>query len=227
MPTGSPRTTPAQSSAPARIRRFSTAQLLAHLLVAVTFFAMLWTGLCLYFPALTEVMNRPLAKQWHLYSAIALGVGLVLLIAVRPRDFGKMVRETDTLDEDDIAWLRGGPRRLFDHDGAPDQGWWNAGQKLAASVTMGLMVVLAITGVLLWLGERNTAFRFGGTVDVHDLATILIVILTCGHLYLALLHPATRAATRGIVTGDVDRDWARRNHARWVREVESRDRQRR
>ncbi len=212
---------PTASPSSARIRRFSTVQLLAHLLLAVTFVVMLWTGLCLYFPVLTEVMNRPLAKQWHLYSAIALGVGLVLLVAARPRDFGKIVREADSLDADDMAWLRGGPRRLVDHKGAPDQGWWNAGQKLFTSVTMGLMVVLTVTGVLLWLGERSTAFRFGGTVDVHDLASILIVILTSGHLYLALLHPATRAATRGIVTGEVDREWARKHHARWVRDTES------
>jgi hypothetical protein len=31
----------------------------AHLVVAVTFFVMLWTGACLYSPALAEVMNRP------------------------------------------------------------------------------------------------------------------------------------------------------------------------
>jgi formate dehydrogenase subunit gamma len=181
---------------------------------------MLWTGLCLYFPALAEIMNRPLATKWHLYSAIALGVGLVVLVAAKPRDFGRIVREVDTLDENDRAWLRGGPRRLIDHEGAPEQGWWNAGQKMFTAVTLGLMVVLAVTGVLLWLGERNTAFRFGGTVDVHDLATILIVILTSGHLYLALLHPATRAATRGIVTGEVDREWAQKNHARWIRDLD-------
>ncbi|MGI9116215.1 MAG: cytochrome b/b6 domain-containing protein, partial [Gaiellales bacterium] len=121
----------------------------------------------------------------------------------------------------DRAWLKGGPRRVLDHTGAPEQGWLNAGQKLNTAVTMGLLVVLAFTGILLWLGERNTTYRFAGTVDVHDLATILIVALVCGHLYLSLVHRATRASLPGMTTGRVDREWARAHHARWVRESEA------
>ena len=34
-------------------------------------------------------------------------------------------------------------------------------------------------------------------------------VLIVGHLYLALLHPATRHALRGMTLGDVDADWAR------------------
>ena len=209
------------SSTATLIRRFTPVQLLAHLLLAVTFFVMLWTGLCLYFPALAEIMNRPTAKRWHLWAAAGLGIGLLILIAINRRSFGQVVREVDSFDRNDTTWLRGGLRRVFNHEGAPEQGWWNAGQKINTAVTMGLMVVLTFTGLLLWIGEQNTAYRFKGTVDVHDLATILIVILTCGHLYLALINPATRAATRGIVTGSVDREWARRNHQRWVRDTEA------
>lgn len=209
---------------PARIRRFSRVQISAHLLLAVAFFAMLWTGMCLYFPGLAEVMGRPLAKSVHLWSSGALVAGLAVMAAFRPRDLGRVAREAEALDRDDVAWLRGGPRRVVDHRGAPEQGWLNAGQKLFTSLIAGLMAVLAITGVLLWLGERNTALRFAGTVDVHDLATIAIVLLVCAHLYLALLHRATRPALRGAVTGEVDRGWARTHHARWVREVEERER---
>ena len=185
---------------------------------------MLWTGLCLYFPFLAEVTSRPVAKDWHLGSAIALGVGLLLLVAASPGSFRRLVREVDRFDDDDVRWLKGGPGRVLDHHGAPEQGWLNAGQKLFTSLIAGLMAVLAITGTLLWLGERNTALRFAGTVDVHDLATIAIVLLVCAHLYLALLHRATRPALRGAVTGEVDRAWARIHHARWLREVEERER---
>ena len=40
------------------------------------------------------------------------------------------------------------------------------------------------------------------------------------HLYLALLHPATRESLRGMVLGRVRRDWAREHHPAWVDEVE-------
>jgi formate dehydrogenase subunit gamma len=203
-----------------RIRRFTLAQRLLHAVLAITFLGMLWTGLCLWSPTFAEIMNRSVARPWHEGFAVALGVAFVLVLVLRPRDLGAFAREVDSLDRDDIAWLRGGPRRLVDHTDAPEQGWLNAGQKLNTALTMGLMVVLTFTGVLLWLAPGVPALRFAGTVDVHDVASVLIVVLVCGHLYLAVIHPATRRSLPGMVTGDVDRAWARTHHARWVREHE-------
>jgi len=160
----------------------------------------------------------------HLWSSGALVAGLAVMAAARPRDLGRVVRESESLDRDDVAWLRGGPRRIVDHRGAPEQGWLNAGQKLATAVMLGLLVVLYGTGLVMWLGTGVTWLRIGsGAVDVHDLASILAVALVLGHLYLAVLNRATRPALRGIVTGEVDRDWARANHSRWVRELEQRE----
>lgn len=212
-----------EKAAPAspRIRRFTVAQRVLHLILAVTFFGMLWTGLCLWSPALAEVMNRPLAKQWHLWFAIALGVAFVGILILRPRDVAAFAKEVDTVDRADREWLKGGLRRIVSHEGAPEQGWLNAGQKLNTAITIGLLIVLTFTGLLLWLGEQNTTFRFTGTVDVHDIATILIVVLVCGHLYLSLFNRATRASLSGMVDGTVDREWARANHGRWVAEVEA------
>lgn len=220
MSTTSPVPAPTAPPHP-RIRRFTGAQRLLHLVLAVTFFVMLWTGLCMWSPALTQFMNRPTAKHWHFIAAIVLGVAFLLIAALRPRDVKAIAKEVDSLDRADREWLRGGVRRLFSHEGAPEQGWLNAGQKLNTAITVGLLVVLAFTGVLLWMGEENTAFRFAGTVDVHDIATILIVALVCGHLYLSLFHGVTKASLSGMVDGKVDREWARANHGRWVAEVEA------
>jgi cytochrome b subunit of formate dehydrogenase len=41
-----------------------------------------------------------------------------------------------------------------------------------------------------------------------------------GHLYLALIYPATRESLRGITTGSVRRSWARQHHRKWVDEKE-------
>ena len=83
---------------PATIRRFTGVQRLLHLILTITFLGMLWTGLCLWSPALAEVMNRPLAKQWHFYSAIALGVAFVLILVLRPRDVRAFASAVDQLD---------------------------------------------------------------------------------------------------------------------------------
>ena len=47
-------------------------------------------------------------------------------------------------------------------------------------------------------------------------------MLVCGHLYMAVLNPATRHALRGITTGSVDAEWAAEHHPAWLAETEER-----
>jgi formate dehydrogenase subunit gamma len=55
---------------------------------------------------------------------------------------------------------------------------------------------------------------------VHDVLTLLSVLLVLGHLYLALVHSTTRHALRGMTLGDVREDWARTHHSKWIEENE-------
>lgn len=205
------------SADPAMIERFTWTERAAHWWLAATTGLMMLTGAMLYFPAFAQLLDRPTTKRLHLIAAIALPVGWLVLTALgNRRSLGRTLREADRFDADDLTWLKGGPRRLFHRDDAPPQGRMNAGQKLNLFVTLGLLGVLGISGTLLWLGERDTAYRFAGSVLVHDIATLLITFLICGHLYLALIHPVTSAALPGMTTGSVDRAWARHHHAKWV-----------
>jgi formate dehydrogenase subunit gamma len=43
----------------------------------------------------------------------------------------------------------------------------------------------------------------------------VVLFLFLGHLYLAVLHPATRHALRGMTLGTVDEEWARTHHPKW------------
>ena len=88
-------------------------------------------------------------------------------------------------------------------------------------LTVAFALLFALSGFFLWLGERDHRFIFAGTGTVHDLLTFLSVLLLVGHLYLALIHPSTRHALRGMTTGEVDESWARKHHAKWV-EAENR-----
>jgi formate dehydrogenase subunit gamma len=201
-----------------RIERFGRTERTAHWLLAATFFVMLASGLALYLPSLSNIVARPTAKAWHLWSAAALGIGIVLLVALgNRRALARTARDLERLDGDDARWLGGGPRRFVTGEPAPPQGRFNAGQKLNAAITLGLMVVMAVTGLLLWYGEQDTTYRYAGTVYVHDWGTFILMLLVAGHIYLAVLHPATRHALRGMTLGDVDRDWAERHHEKWAK----------
>lgn len=212
---------PETSARPARISRFSVAERLLHWLLAVTFFVMLGSGLALYVPALSNLVARPTAKAWHIDASLALLAGVAVLLITHWSELRATLRELDRFDRHDASWLRGAPRHLLSCRPSPPQRRFNAGQKLNSALVAGLMGVAFLTGFLLWYGERNTRYRFAGTVIVHDWAMFALIILVAGHLYLALVHPSTRHALRGIILGSVNREWARRHHATWVAEQEA------
>ena len=208
----------APTSAPTRrIARFSGTERLAHWLLAVTFFVMLGSGLALYLPDLATLVDRPTAKTWHIWSALALPIGIAVLVLVgNRRSLLRSAAEIDRFDADDARFLN--PSRIVTGQHAPPQNRSNAGQKLNTVLTAALLAVLFVTGGLLWLGERNHAFRFDGTVIVHDWSMFALIVLVAGHLYMAILNPSTRHSLRGITTGEVDRSWAKTHHAKWVAE---------
>ncbi len=195
------------------IERFSRTERAAHWVHATAFLALLFTGLALYFPSLSEAIGRrPLLKDLHVYTAVAWIVGLTLVVVLGDRRrLRQTLHELDVYDADDMLWLQRYPR---------PQGRFNAGQKVNAALTGAFAVLFAVSGSLLWLGERDHRFQFASTILLHDWLTFFSLILLVGHLYLALIYPATRHALRGITTGSVRRDWAARHHEKWVREQE-------
>src|SRR5262249_41491687 len=191
------------------VRRFSRTERTLHWANAIGFFLLLATGLILYLPSLAVLVGRrPLIQELHFWS----GVGWVcavaaILLAGDRRGLARLAREVDRFDRDDLRWLLG--RRP-----AP-QGRLNAGQKLNTALTAAFTVLFLVSGLLLWFGERDTRFRFASTVLLHDGLMYAALVLLVGHLYLAVIHPATRHALRGITLGTVDEEWAARHHAKW------------
>jgi formate dehydrogenase subunit gamma len=191
------------------IRRFSRTERTLHWANALAFLTLLGSGLVLYLPSLASLVGRrPFVKDLHLWS----GIGWIALLALvvlagDRRGILRTARELETFDGDDVRWLLG--RRP-----AP-QGRFNAGQKLNASLTAAFTILFAVSGILLWLGERDTRFRFASTVVLHDGLMFISLGLLAGHLYLAVIHPATRHALRGMTVGTVSDDWAARHHSKW------------
>lgn len=200
---------------PGYVSRFGRTERALHWVHATAFFALLATGLILWIPELsTAVARRNLVKNVHIWVAVAWVVVLVLIVVVGDRRTLRADwREVETFDRDDRRWLTG--RK------AP-QGRFNAGQKLNVITTSAFAVLFAISGALLWLSARDSRFRWEGPIVVHDALTYAAIVLVLGHLYLALLHPATRPALRGIVRGHVREDWARTHHSKWVDSLERR-----
>ena len=194
---------------PKYVHRFSKTERAVHWVNALGFFFLLTTGLILYIPRLSvEVGRRQFIQDAHFWGGVG-WVASLLIVAVLGDRRGvlRTARELDVFEREDVNWLtRRRPR---------EQARFNAGQKVNAALTAAFMVLFLVSGLLLWFGEQDTRFRFVSTVLLHDGLLYASLALLLGHLYLALIHPTTRHALRGMVLGDVREDWARRHHARW------------
>jgi formate dehydrogenase subunit gamma len=192
---------------PGYVKRFSPIERLLHWVNAAGFFFLLATGLILYLPSLSIlVAHRQEIQYIHFWGGVAWLVALAAVIVLGGRRLLATARELDSFDGDDLRWLRG--RK------AP-QGRFNAGQKINAVLTGAFAVLFGVSGLLLWFGEQDTRFRFASTVILHDGLMYVSLFLVVGHLYLTLIHPATRHALRGMTLGSVNEEWAARHHAKW------------
>jgi formate dehydrogenase subunit gamma len=190
------------------VLRFTRTERAAHWLVAGAFFSMLGSGLLVG----RRGTFHNVMYAWHLSSAaiLILGLGLLLLGGDR-RALRRDAHDLTRMGPRDRAWLASLPAQLRRAGRAPAVGRFNAGQKINFIAISALLAVLLISGIDTIVVGTHGNLVFG----VHKLATIAAGVLVAGHLYMALVNPGTRPALRGVVTGKVDRDWARAHHADW------------
>ncbi|MFF7992674.1 cytochrome b/b6 domain-containing protein [Kitasatospora xanthocidica] len=190
-----------------RVLRFTRAERWVHRATAGLMLICLATAACLYLAPLAELVGRRrLVVTVHVWCGLALPVPLLLGLAFRAvrADVSRLSRFHPV----DRQWLRAARAR------APHRpaGKFNAGQKLYAQWTLGAMLTILGTGLLMWLTHlAPTAWRTGATF-VHDWLAAAIAVVTAGHIRMALRDPEAR---RGMRTGLVDRRWAEREHPQW------------
>ena len=190
------------------MKRFTASERAVHWLTALAFFSLLLSGLVVgRRGAFHNVMYA-----WHLASAGVLvgGVALIALAGNR-RALGRTARQLCRLDEQDREWLLTARSRLLHDAPEPPAGRFNAGQKVNFVLVCVLLATLYISGGDTIVAGTHHNLIFGG----HKLATIAVCVLVAGHLYMAIVNPSTRHALRGMLRGDVNRDWAREHYPRW------------
>jgi formate dehydrogenase subunit gamma len=189
---------------PRTLLRWSRTERAVHWVHATAFLVLLGSGLCLYLPSLAELVSRrPLLKEIHLYTAASWAGALLLIFLLGDRrSLLRTAREVDRLDP---------------------SGRMNRGQQLNTLATAAFAILFAVSGFLLWYGERDTRFRFASTLLVHDWLMYVSFVLFLGHLYYALILPSTRHSLSGMTRGWVREDWAKRRHPGWVAALRSDD----
>lgn len=198
--------------APARPRvpRFTPAEHRVHRATATLMAVCVLTAGCLYLPFLAELVGRrALMVTVHEWSGILLPVPL--LLGLGSRALRADLTRLNRYGPHDRQWLRAALRRR----GGRPAGKFNAGQKLYAAWIAGAVLVMLGTGLLMWFTDLAPLVWRTGATFVHDWLALAVVLVIAGHVWKAFGDPESR---RGLRTGSVDAQWARREHPLWDHE---------
>ena len=222
-PNRSSRALDQSSPAPATILRFALAERLLHWAIAIPFLGCLLSAVVLivvYNPDPTRAY-RSLFAWVHRGCAVGLLVcpSLVLLASVRhARLFFYNFRQGWVWRFDDIKWLvLMGPATLFKRITLPDQGKFNAAEKLNFMMVTVFPFLFAATGLLIWFPDASQLGAFTPWI-IHCALAALAMPLVLGHMFMATVNPDTRVGLTGMISGFVSREWAAHHYARWFRE---------
>lgn len=162
-------------------RRFSRAEVMVHGSFAALVLLSLATAAVLYVDALSvAVGRRATVATVHLVCGLLLPVPLAL--GLLSQAFRADVRQLDRWSDDDRAWLRARDRR----SGRLRVVRFNAGQKLNAAFTLGAVLVLLGTGLVMRgvLVSWPDGARTGATL-VHDWTAFGLAAAVVGHVGFA------------------------------------------
>lgn len=194
----------------ARIRRFSRAERWVHRTTAVLMGVCVVTAAILYIPQLAILVGRrELVVRIH--ECAGLGLPVPVLLGLASRAFRADLRFLNRFGPHDKLWLRAALVRDKRRASRP-AGKFNAGQKVYAAWIAGATLVMLGTGLLMWFTHLAPLMWRTSATFVHDWLALTIGVVLAGHIGMALGDPEAR---RGLRTGTVSREWAKREHPLW------------
>jgi len=204
---------------PERIVRFHLAERTMHWAIAVPFMVCFATALVLvlaYNPDPTRA-GRAAVSWIHRLSGLFL-IALPLASALRfRREKGlhlENFRAAWRWRRDEIRWLLLMVPAMFSSRVAlPEEGKFNAAEKLNFMMVSCAYPLFAITGLLIWL--PGVAFY---SWLAHFAMAIVATPLMLGHVFMATVNPATRRGLSGMIDGTVEAEWAGHHYRAWYRE---------
>jgi formate dehydrogenase subunit gamma len=200
---------------PDLIVRYTANERTNHWITAITFVLLALSGLAMFHPSMFWLAALFGGGQWtrilHPFIGIVMFVSF-LILALRFWHY-------NYLNDDDRQWLRQYKDVLAAReDRLPEVGRYNAGQKLLFFVMVVCLVLLLLSGIVIW----RAYFSFYFSIEVLRVAAVIHAItafvLICGiiiHIYAALW---VKGSVSAMVRGTVTLGWARKHHPKWFRE---------
>ncbi|MDG9730115.1 formate dehydrogenase subunit gamma [Ignatzschineria sp. RMDPL8A] len=196
------------------IQRYNAAERINHWIVAACFILLALSGLAFFYPSffwLTQVFGTPqMARIVHPF------VGVIMFLGFARQFFRYVTRNVP--DMDDVKWALS-VKKVIRGDHMPNVGKYNGGQKVMFWAMTVCLIVLVITGVMMWQPYFANNFSVPArriAILLHAWSALILIASIIVHVYAAIWVKGTiRAMTEGVVT----ETWAKKHHPKWHAEV--------
>jgi formate dehydrogenase subunit gamma len=200
---------------PKLIERYTPNERTNHWITAICFVLLALSGLAMFHPAMTPLYAVLGGGQWtrilHPFIGVVMFVSFLILVL--------RFWHHNYLDRNDVQWLKQIDDVLANReDRLPEVGRYNAGQKLLFFVMVICMVLLLLSGIVIWRRYFSMYFPLELirlAADVHAIVATVLIIGIIFHIYAALW---VKGSVGAMVRGTVTWGWARKHHPRWFRE---------
>ncbi|RLJ65382.1 formate dehydrogenase subunit gamma [Sulfurisoma sediminicola] len=199
---------------PKDLKRYTAQERANHWVVGISFILLAISGLAFFHPAFWPMTQLFGGGVWARILHPFLGV----LMALSFLSIFFRFRSLNVMTPTDREWLSRAKEMVDgnDHD-MPEQGKYNGGQKMMFWALALCMLLLMVSGVLLWrayFGFPVELVRFGAVIHAATAAVMIALIMV--HIYAAIWVKGT---VRAMWYGTVTRAWAKQHHRAWYRQV--------
>lgn len=207
-----------------RVERFNFVSRFTHWGHTVTFILCLFTGLALFFDSVDWLAaifgGYTGAGIVHRVAAVALTLIIAYFILFNFRVIIAWIKDIFRFGMNDIGFLLKFPAEFLGfHVNIPPQTKFNGGEKGNSLVTPTMVILLAISGYIMWFPTIFPKWMVLIAYPTHDIAMVLATCMVCMHGYLGSFHPGSGESFWGMWKGTVREDWAKAHHATWYEET--------
>ncbi len=203
-----------------QIVRYNYQERFTHWINGISYGYCLLTGLALFTPYLfwmgTVLGGGATIRYWHPW------VGLVYLASIL--QMHRMWRGDMGITEADRQWSKNLEHYVKNEDDKmPPQGRFNAGQKQFYWAMFYGVLVLFVTGIVMWVPEyipRSVHWVLPIIVFLHSAVALITIAAFMIHVYMSVW--VTPGSVKGMVEGKVSSAWARAHHRLWWEKITGR-----
>jgi formate dehydrogenase subunit gamma len=199
---------------PKDLMRYTAHERANHWVVGICFILLALSGLAFFHPAFFPLAQLFGGGVWarilHPYLGVLMAVSFLAIFF--------RFRHLNQITAADREWLNRVGEMVDGNDhNMPEQGKYNGGQKMMFWALALCMLLLVVSGVVMWRAWFNLPVgmvRFGAVIHAATAAVMIALIFV--HVYAAIWVKGT---IRAMWYGTVTRAWAKQHHRAWYRQV--------